>query len=354
MASEKPMQEGEFSMVPTMRRRFQAATRPLAFGAGSEAEWRAWRATLGAKLRSLTGYDRLARGSGLAEVTERVDCGSYVRERLVLETEPGVAMPLYVLLPKKRTKRSPAVIATHGHGSAGKAATAGRRDLPGMAEVIDTYNYDYGVQLAAAGFIVFCPDARGFGERQEAGARAASPTAASCNLLNHMGIPLGLTVTGMWTWDLHRLIDYIATRPEVDAERIGIAGLSGGGLQSLWAAALDERLKAVVVSGYFYGFEESLLVLHGNCSCNYVPGLWEQIDIGDLGALIAPRGLLIETGDADPLNGASGLGNVTPQVAQARRAYALLGAEERLVHVVFKGGHRWHGERAIPWLRERL
>jgi hypothetical protein len=82
-----------------------------------------------------------------------------------------------------------------------------------------------------------------------------------------------------------------------------------------------------------------------------VPRLWESFDMGDVGALIAPRALMIETGDADPLNGASGIRNVRSQVAIARRAYALLGIEERLGHSVFAGEHRWNGVEAIPWMK---
>jgi dienelactone hydrolase len=176
----------------------------------------------------------------------------------------------------------------------------------------------------------------------------------SCALLNHMAIPLGQTVTGMWTWDLMRLIDYIATRPECDADRIGSAGLSGGGLQTLWLAALDERVKCAVDSGYFYGYKDALLKLNGNCSCNYIPGLWKLADMGDIAALIAPRPFFVETGDADGLNGERGIANTSEQVAITRQAYELYGAADRLVQHIFAGEHRWCGEQAIPWLCEML
>jgi hypothetical protein len=76
--------------------------------------------------------------------------------------------------------------------------------------------------------------------------------------------------------------------------------------------------------------------------------------MGDLGALIAPRPLLIETGDADGLNGKSGLANVLPQVAQTRRAYTLYDADAALLHDVFPGGHKWHGDPAVQWLCQHL
>jgi hypothetical protein len=167
-------------------------------------------------------------------------------------------------------------------------------------------------------------------------------------------MPLGQTVTGMWAWDLHRLIDYIETRDDCRADRIGCAGLSGGGLQTLWATAFDERIRCAVVSGYFYGYKEALLDGHTNCACNYVPHLYEHVDMGDIGALIAPRPLLIETGDQDGLNGASGLENVYSQLAITRRAYQTLDHEDGLAHDVFAGEHRWLGVQAIPWLKQFL
>lgn len=343
--------------LPYMLDRFQAIGRQMGLRARTAGELRAWQLELRARLRRLIGLDSMHPAPLKPRITERVRLDDYTRERVELETEPGVVMPLYVLLPEGlgRGERRPSVLAPHGHGSGGKAMTAGRRDLPGVAAAIDKYNGDYGVQLVRRGLIVFCPDGRGFGERREAARQnEASALGGSCDLLNHMALPLGQTVTGMWVWDLQRLLDYVQTRPDCDPARIGCAGLSGGGLQTLWLSALDERVRSAVVSGYFYGYRDSLLLLNANCSCNYVPGLWELVDMGDIGALVAPRPLFIETGSQDHLNGPRGLPNVEEQVAITRQAYALLGAGERLGHHVFPGEHRWYGEQAIPWLEQWL
>ncbi len=342
-----------YTTHPYLRARWSKVGRNLAFRARNRDEWKAWHRTTLRKLKQLTGYDTMEMCPLKAKTTETVNCGDYVRERVEIQTEPGVIMPLYALVPKTGEPPYPAVLAPHGHGSGGKYSPAGRRDIPQIAEAIRQYNYDYGVQFCRAGFIVFCPDARGFGERQE---ELAKPNLldSSCRFINNMAYPLGQTVTGMWAWDLHRLIDYVETRHDADAKRLGCAGLSGGGLQTLWASAFDERIRCAVISGYLYGYRESLLDLHGNCSCNYVPHLYEHVDMGDVAALIPPRPLLIETGDRDPLNGASGLDNVMPQVSIIRRAYRLLGAEDRLYHDVFKGEHRWNGVEAIPWMRRHL
>lgn len=335
-----------------LAKRFQDVEKKLAFCAGSLEEVRAWQRKTRRKLRELTGYGTMVKTEPRPRVTEETDCGDHWRRRLEIFTEPEVLMSLYVLTPKISSAPYPVVIAPHGHVSGGKASVAGRRDIPELAATIEAHNYDYGVQLVREGFIVFCPDARGQGERQEAD-NEGNILKASCLWLNNMGMPQGQTVTGMWTWDLHRLIDYIETRDDCMSGRIGCAGLSGGGLQTLWAAALDERIRCAVVSGYMYGFKESLLDINC-CQCNYVPHLYEYVDMGDIAALIAPRPLVIETGARDGLNGASGLGNVRPQVNTIKKAYRALGTPRMLVHDIFEGPHRWNGVKAIPWLKKHL
>jgi dienelactone hydrolase len=341
-----------------MFKRFDKVTRQMAFTGKTPAEFRAWRKRLVAHLKDITGYSTMLTCPLKPKITQSVKCDGYIRQRVEIQTEPGVVMPFFVLIPDgDATKRRPAVICPHGHCSGGKLCPAGIAEVPGIPALLTEYNYDYGVQYAKAGLIAFCPDARGFGERQERYVRQSdNALASSCQHLNQMAYPLGQSVTGMWAWDLHRLVDYIQSRADCDPTRIGCAGLSGGGLQTLWAAALDDkdRIGAAVVSGYFYGYRESLLDQHANCSCNYVPRLYEAVDMGDLGALIAPRPLLIETGDKDPLNGKSGLKNVNSQVAIARKAYRVLGASDKLVHDVFEGGHKWHGTVAVPFIKSAL
>ena len=347
-----------YTVAEHLAARYDLLAREMAYEASTLAEHAGWKAELRARLRRITGVDTMVGCDLQPQVTERVALDGYVRERVLIQTEPGVIMPLYVLIPEDLGpgERRPAVITPHGHSSGGKFSPAGRRDILALVETIEQHNYDYGVQYVRQGLVAFCSDARGFGERRELERQGEGESLlqSSCNLINHMAIPLGQTITGMWTWDLMRLADYVATRPECDADRLGCAGLSGGGLQTLWFSALDDRVKCAVVSGYFYGYKDSLLKLCGNCSCNYVPGLWQAADMGDIGALIAPRPLLIETGDQDGLNGERGVANPTEQVDITRKAYELFGAADRLYHDVFRGEHMWHGAVAVPWMTRWL
>lgn len=338
-----------------LQSRLQATARKLRFQAQTLEEWRFWQQTLRSKIRELQGVDRLLATPMNPRITETVQCDGYQRQRVEIDTEPGVTMPFYVLIPDNLQGAVPAVLAPHGHASGGKLAVAGIRDDPQVVATIDQHNYDYGVQAVRRGYVVFCPDARGFGERREwLNEKPEQLLESSCRQLAHMGLPLGLTVAGMWTWDLMVLLDYVQTRPETAGQKIGCIGLSGGGLQTMYLAALDERVDCAVISGYFYGVADSLLHFSGHCDCNYVPHLWEAADMGDVAALIAPRPLLIESARQDPLNGLRGVDNVLEQYVITEQAYKLLDAPERLTIDLFDGGHVWHGTLALDWLDQWL
>lgn len=342
-----------FTSEAMLKRHFEQRSRQKAFPGGAADDARAWQTEARTALTNILGMNRLETCPPNAVLRETVQEAEYVREEWRIETEESVWMPFSLLIPDGLKYPAPLVICPHGHGSGGRAAVAGRHDLPGTSESIAHYRGDYGVQIARAGFIAACPDARGFGERREPGLQgAAQALDGSCRELQLAAAPLGLTLQGLQTWDLMRLLDYLLTDPRIDSARIGGAGLSGGGMQLLDFAALDTRVKAAIISGYFYGVRESLQVLNANCPCNLVPRLWESFDMGDIAALIAPRNLFIETGDSDSLNGAGGTANVTPQVEIARNIFDLLGGDLR--HDIFHGPHRWHGENSIQWLKTVL
>ena len=110
-------------------------------------------------------------------------------------------MPLYALIPDnlRPGDRCPAVLAPHGHSSGGKMRSRAAAISPAVAATIEEHNYDYGVQFVRQGWAF--AHAAGFGERREAARQdEANLLFGSCNLLNHMAIPLGQTLTGMWTW----------------------------------------------------------------------------------------------------------------------------------------------------------
>src|SRR5256885_17106245 len=125
--------------------------------------------------------------------------------------------------------------------------------------------------------------------RQGLSRKACEPTAGGALLL-------GETLIGWRVWDVMRTLDYIATRAELDASRVGCMGISGGGTATLFAAALEPRIRAELVSGYLNTFRDSIGSL-AHCIDNYVPGILNWAEMHDIAGLIAPRPLFVESGD---------------------------------------------------------
>lgn len=326
---------------------FDKRGRQKAFKATNLDEYQVWKEEVKSILWDITGLKHMETCELMPELLEVTRLEGMTREKMLIQVEPDVWMPFYILIPDEPLKvngKAKVMIAPHGHSSAGKYAIAGRDDIPAVEGAIQRFNYAYGLGMAKKGYVVFCPDSRGFGERREKAKQSddeADFLTSTCFHLAHMAFPLGETVVGMCTWDLMRLIDYIETREDLAVDDIGCVGFSGGGMQTLWLAAMDERIKYAIISGYFYGYKDSLLELNGNCSCNYVPHLWEHVDMGDIGALIAPRALMIESGTKDHLNGKRGIDNVTEQIDIAKKAYELFGKAENLIHYIGESEHRW-------------
>jgi hypothetical protein len=338
------------SLAGMLRKYDKSANRDRFCGSTIE-EYEIWKDKTRLLLKEMIGLDCME-SCPLHPVTEEriILEGGIIREKVIIQVEPETYMPMYILIPPKSdgTERLTCFIAPPGHQGAGKYSVAGCYEIPAVKDMIDFFNYDYGMQLARLGYVAICPDCRGFGERRDEELQKDGDEQAflnsTCYQLAHMAEPLGQTVIGMCTWDLMRLIDYIYERNEWRTDTLGCLGFSGGGMQSLWLSALDDRIRQTVISGYLYGYRDSLLLLNNNCSCNYVPHLWEHLDMGDIGALISPRPLMIQSCREDHLNGPRGLINVIEQLDILKKAYGLYGKDDLVVHDIQEGGHCWHGE----------
>lgn len=344
-----------YTCLEAIQRKFDKYARKDPVQIASRQMYEQWAQRARTNLSQLLGLDKMEECSLNPQLLENTEVEEKIRrEKWLIQVEPGVYMPFYILYPFRdnqryvgsKTYEKPAcVIVPHGHQGGGKESIVGRREIPSIADAVEKYNYDYGLQLAKRGYVAICPDARGYGERREEALQKDEETSyltGACYHLSHMAEPLGMTVMGMLVWDLMRLVDYIYEREDFDLTTLGCIGFSGGGMQALYTSALDERIQKVIISGYMYGFKDSLLGRNGNCNCNYVPHLWEYYDCGDIGALIAPRSLIIQSCKEDHLNGDRGLDNVYEQLNIMESAYALFQAQANLRVDIQEGGHRWH------------
>ena len=343
------------------RERLKREGRSAAFKGTTPEDFEAWQIATRVRLFDLLGLSIMDRVSIETRELDRVQiAGGIVRTHAMLQVERDVWMPFYLLEPQSpkldARGRKCCYVCPHGHQGAGAASVAGVTGVPAVDDAVRKFNYDYGLRLARMGYVTVCPDARGWGYRRDwkgQGDDENSYLRGTCLNQARMAEPLGLTVAGLNVWDNMRLIDYLATRGDIAMDDLGCFGFSGGGYMTLYLAALDPRVRKAFVSGYLYGVADSLLHLNGNCSCNYTPGLWRLLDMGDIASLIAPRPLLVQSCEEDHLNGSRGLKNVDEQLKIVRDAYKLLGRRDALRHEVCPGGHHLgvtHLVEDIEWL----
>ncbi|WP_397383867.1 alpha/beta hydrolase family protein [Prosthecobacter sp.] len=323
---------------------------PLQVPASLDA-WQHQRAKIRAKLNELLGDLPPRPPISAFQVLTREDKDSYTLETLQFDNGAGETVKGYVFAPKTATAQSkaPAILYCHWHG--------GQYDI-GKQELLQTNATPVaaGPVLAAAGYVVLGIDAPCFGERNGQGPDGPQQkggngemTAAKFNLWADR------TLWGMMLRDDLTALDYLCSRPEVDAQRIGVTGISMGSTRSWWIMALDDRPRAAVCVGCMTRYEEliraGMLKAHG--IYYFVPGMLKHFDTEAVIALGAPRPMLFMTGDQDsgsPTDGVRHIGNIVNQV------YALHGQDSttRFENTIYPGvGHvylpeMW--EKTVKWM----
>lgn len=301
--------------------------------AASPSAWSAWRRRLRAALRKSLAIDLLGRPPvPRPRIRRTLDQGSYLRHQIEYQTLPGNLVRAFLLVPKAGPARLPAVICPHGHVPGGSEGVVDPGQSLGAA---------YGHELAQAGAVVLAPDNAGNAARHD-----GRPLKDGCESLWRRLNHVGLDLTGFRIWELMAGLNLLQAHPRVDPRRLGAAGLSGGCWLSQVLSALDTRVRAAVLSGYFSTFRQTAWV--GHCICHHPKGIGAVCEMHDIAALIAPRPLMIESGTHDlPYP-------VEPAFSHTRRAYRLVGAPGNLFLHRYDGGHLFHGTRSLPWLMRQL
>jgi cephalosporin-C deacetylase-like acetyl esterase len=222
--------------------------------------------------------------------------------------------------------RRPAVLVPCGHSETGKAAETYQRVCIG---------------LASKGYVVLIYDPIGQGERQlywnpTTKASDMGGNTAQHSYAGNQWLLIGGNVAQVMVWDSIRAVDYLLSRPEVDGERIGMAGNSGGGTNTAYTVPLDERIKVAATCCYITTLEwRRRSWTTGDGEQNLLGQLPEGIDHADLLRLMAPRPVLVGSAALDffPLEGAR------ESVAIASQLYTALDAPDRIAHVVADAPH---------------
>jgi len=350
LTAVRGLDDRRFDPVAFARDLYASAPRRLRFQARTRADADAWQRTLREKLVELLGGFPAERAPLRPSTIETRTFAQYRREKIVFDSRPGVSVLAYVLTPANIGRApAPVVICVPGHGR-------GVDDIVGIDERGHDrtdkagYQHDFAIQAAEAGLAAVAIEPMGFGCRRDALNAERGLGQKGCEPIAGGALMLGQTLIGWRVWDIMRTIDYIATRPDLDAARVGCMGISGGGTATLFAAALEPRIRAAMVSGYLNTFRDSVGSL-AHCVDNYVPGILNWAEMHDIAGLIAPRALFVESGERDRIFPVQAS---VESFRAVREIYRVFGAEDRIEQEVFPDEHAFWGRRGIPYVARHL
>ena len=246
-----------------------------------------------------------------ARVMGSRDFGAYRMEKILFESQPGFLVSGLLYLPKGEGKH-PAILMPCGHTAAAKGGDIYQRAS---------------VSLAHAGFVVLCFDPLGQGERKQYGTPDLAGPTTEHQLMGIAGTPLGTGLSRAMIWDGMRALDFLQSRPEVQGDKLGCTGVSGGGTATSMLMALDDRIGAAAPACYLTGYQRLLETMGPQ---DFEQNLFGQIangmDHADYLIQTAPRSVLMMVATQDYFD-IHGAWNV---FREAKRVYGRLGFPERV------------------------
>lgn len=276
-----------------------------------------------------------------ATVTGTLEREGYVVEKLHFQSKPGlyVTANLYRPLSGKRGERYPAVLYVCGHSDGFRNGSKVRYQ-------------SHGIWLAKHGFICLIVDTLELGEIM---AEPRPIHHGTYNLERWWWHSRGYTPAGVECWNGVRGIDYLVSRDDVDLERIGVTGISGGGAATFWIVAADERVKCAIPISGMADLESYVgnRVINGHCDCMFLYNTF-QWPWTRIAGLIAPRPMLFINSDHDVIFPMDANERITNRL---ERLYSLYGAGDKFDTVVSVGGHAYREDirrAAYAFLRYHL
>ena len=279
-----------------------------------------------------------------SRVTGRIERKGYAVEKILFESRPGFLVSANLYLPKAYVGRRPAILNVIGHSTAGKATEKVQRRS---------------IAQARKGFVAFTVDAIGQGERQVRDyAPHGKPPGNAHQIIGAQAFLAGTHVFNFMVWDVIRAMDYLVSRPEVDANRIGCTGCSGGGMMTTYVLPLEPRITVAVPacnpSTWLHRVRANLATDH------------EQVFFGAFAAGIDPRGdplfchlpkpLLINATSDDNLNPPAGVWELSGWL---ERAYSAHGQSQKFRTTMVQAPHGYNLEQReityawmLTWLSE--
>jgi cephalosporin-C deacetylase-like acetyl esterase len=257
-----------------------------------------------------------------AKVTGEIKADGYTIEKVLFQSLPNFYVTGDLYRPNQ-PGRYPAILFQSGHTQEGKPE-------PQRAAA----------NLALKGFVVFATDPIGQGEREQSYDSVLSGALAGWSVPEHIqagaqSLMIGEGLGRFFVWDAKRAIDYLVSRPDVDPERLGAAGCSGGGALTTFIGALDPRLKAVVPACYPNSYQLLFAGPDPDTEMTFPQFLSSGLDVADFVEVSAPTPWLIQETQQDYFSPAG----ARMVFEEARRWYGIYGAEDKIDFFVGPGPH---------------
>ncbi len=268
-----------------------------------------------------------------AVVTKVQEAHGVVVENLHFQSKPGLYVTANFYRPKSTDKPLPSIVYVCGHANRGR-------------DGCKSAHQDHGFWFANNGYTCLILDTLQLGEiagihHGTYGLRSGKGEAPT-RMWWHSA---GYTPAGVEAWNGVRAIDYLLTRREVDAERIGVTGISGGGAATFWIAAADPRVKVAVPVSGMADLESYVKnkIINGHCDCMFLYNTY-QWDWTTIAALVAPRPMLFANSDNDPIFPMDANRRV---IAKLRQVYELYGKKDLVDEYVSAGGHAYRPDLRV-------
>jgi dienelactone hydrolase len=245
-----------------------------------------------------------------AQIFGRIERDGYTVEKVYFESVPGFFVTGNLYRPRDGKAKHPGILNPHGHWAVGRLGNTDEGSIPGRC-----------INLARQGHVAFSYDMVGYNDSDQVphtyGGRREELW--------------GLSLMGLQLWNSIRTVDFLCSLPDVDPQRIACTGASGGGTQTFMLTAVDDRIKVAAPVNMISAH------MQGGCLCENAPNLRVNTYNVEIGALAAPRPLLMVAATGDWTRDTP-----TVEYPDMRSVYALFRAQDRVRCVQFDAGHNYN------------
>ncbi len=261
-----------------------------------------------------------------AKIYDKIEHNDYSVEKVYFESYPGFFVTGNLYRPVGKTGLFPGIISPHGHWKNGRLENSEKASVPGRC-----------INFARQGYVIFSYDMVGYEDSKQVSHQFAN---------TKMHQLWGISLMGLQLWNSIRSLDFITSLADVDTSRIGCTGASGGGTQTFLVTAVDDRIKVAapvnMISAHF----------QGGCLCENAPELRLNTFNVEIGALTAPRPLLMVSDTYDWTKNTP-----TVEYPMMRKIYDLYNADEKLKYVQYDFPHNYNKtsrEAVYAWFAKWL